>query len=274
MAVTLTGFADEISPDLDEQLAVLQAEGISHLELRSIGGTNVLKLTDAELEEAKAKLSAGGFRVSSVGSPIGKYGVRDDFAAELEHVKRACDIAAFLEAPYIRVFSYFIPGGENHADHRGEVVRRMKELAAVAESRSVTLLLENESAVYGDTDDRCLELLEACRSPRLRLAFDPGNFVMNGVKPVSEALPKLKSYIEYVHVKDAAGESRMFVPAGAGDGELAPFIRHLKDTGFHGFLSVEPHLHKYYPELDNPSRFVRAVRALKGLLDDAGLDWN
>ena len=32
----LSGFADEISPDLDEQLQVLEQEGIGFLELRSV----------------------------------------------------------------------------------------------------------------------------------------------------------------------------------------------------------------------------------------------
>lgn len=155
-----------------------------------------------------------------------------------------------------------------------EVISRMKQLIDAAEVYGVTLLLENESHVYGDIDDRCLDLLESCSSPRLRLAFDPGNFVMNGVKPVSQALPKLQPYLEYVHVKDALGEERMFVPAGEGDGELAPFIRSLKDSGFSGFLSIEPHLHNYLPDLDNPGRFVRAVQALKKLLDAEGIVWN
>jgi hypothetical protein len=35
MTVVLSGFADEISPDPDEQLATLLAESITHLELRS-----------------------------------------------------------------------------------------------------------------------------------------------------------------------------------------------------------------------------------------------
>ncbi|TDG00467.1 sugar phosphate isomerase/epimerase family protein [Paenibacillus piri] len=272
--VTLTGFADEISPDLEVQLAVLKSEGISHIEFRGVNGVNVLKLTDAELNEVKRRLDEEGFRISSVGSPLGKYGIRDDFAEELERANRACEIANRFGSPYIRVFSYFIPEGDEHAVHRAEVVSRMRQLVAVAERHQVTLLLENESAVYGDTDDRCLDILSACGSPRLRLAFDPGNFVMNRVKPVSEALPKLKEYMDYVHIKDASAERRIFVPAGAGDGELPSFIRHLKNTGYSGFLSIEPHLHKYLPEQDDPGRFVQAAQALKRLLEAEGIDWN
>jgi sugar phosphate isomerase/epimerase len=272
--VTITGFADEISPDLEQQMNVMESEGISHIEFRGVYGKNVLKLSDTELEKVKGLLDSRGFHISSIGSPVGKYGIRDNFAVELDNIKRASEIANYLNAPYIRVFSYFIPEGEEASLHREEVISRMKQLIEVAERFDITLLLENESNVYGDTDDRCLDLLEACNSPRLRLAFDPGNFVMNGVKPVSQALPKLESYMEYVHIKDASIEKSIFVPAGEGDGEFVPLIRNFKEKRFSGFLSIEPHLQKYLPDLEGPGQFVHAVKALKALLDAEGIAWN
>ena len=45
----LSGFADEISPVLDEQLRVLEEEGIRHLELRGVWGKNVVALDDGEV---------------------------------------------------------------------------------------------------------------------------------------------------------------------------------------------------------------------------------
>ncbi|MBP1964329.1 sugar phosphate isomerase/epimerase family protein [Paenibacillus aceris] len=272
--ITITGFADEISPDLEVQMSVLESEGLSHIELRGVYGKNVLKLTDDELAKVKGLLDSRGFKISSIGSPIGKYGIRDDFSAEIANITRASEIANYLNAPYIRIFSYFIPEGEEAGKYREEVLSRMKQLIEVADKYQVTLLLENESKVYGDIDDRCLDLLASCNSPRLRLAFDPGNFVMNGVKPVSEALPKLVSFLEYVHVKDASIEKSMFVPAGDGDGEFVSFIKHLKESNFSGYLSIEPHLQKYLPEKDGPGQYVHAVRALKKLLNAEEMAWN
>lgn len=272
--ITITGFADEISPDLEQQMDVLESEGISHIEFRSVYGKNVLKLTDEELQKVKGLLDARGFKISSIGSPIGKYGILDDFSVEIDNIKRASAIANYLNAPYIRIFSYFIPDGEEAGKHREEVISRMKQLIEVADSYDVTLLLENESKVYGDIDDRCLDVLATCNSQRLRLAFDPGNFVMNGVKPVSQALPKLVSFLEYVHIKDASMDKSIFVPAGAGDGEFVPFIQYLKESNFSGFLSIEPHLQKYLPEQEGPEQFVHAVKALKALLSAEDMVWN
>ena len=45
--ITLSAFADEISPDPRTQIDILAACGVHHIEFRSIHGTNVLALDDA-----------------------------------------------------------------------------------------------------------------------------------------------------------------------------------------------------------------------------------
>src|SRR5215217_2603013 len=108
---TLSAFADEISPDLDVQLATLAAEEIGHIEFRGVWNKNVLDLSDAEIAMVKAALAERGVRVSSIGSPIGKINITDDFAPHLERFRRALKVAAMLDAPFPRIFSFFIPAG-------------------------------------------------------------------------------------------------------------------------------------------------------------------
>ena len=38
----LSAFADEIGPDLDEQIRVCKANGVTHFELRGVYGRNVM----------------------------------------------------------------------------------------------------------------------------------------------------------------------------------------------------------------------------------------
>ncbi|MCJ8013505.1 sugar phosphate isomerase/epimerase [Paenibacillus sp. KQZ6P-2] len=270
----LTGFADEISNHLEEQMDVLISEGISHLELRSVYGKNVMELTDGELTQLKSALTERGIRVSSIGSPIGKYPIQEPFAPEIEKIDHALHIAKKLDAPYIRVFSYYIPENEAPEIYRDEVLSRMKQLTDQAERAQIKLLLENESGVYGNNDERCLDILQHCDSACLKLAFDPGNFVMNDIMPMSEAYPLLSSYLEYVHIKDADRQAHIFVPAGEGDGEFQSFVKALMECGYSGFLSIEPHLHKAFPEHDGIERFKIAAQALKKLLQNEGLAWS
>ncbi len=272
---TLTGFADEISPDLDEQLRTLAAEEMRYLELRAVWGTNVLKLNDDELARVKATLDRAGVGVSSIGSPIGKIQITDDFAPHLEDFKRALHAARTLDAPYIRIFSFFIPQGEDPARHRGKVLDRMGRLVRAAEGGGVTLLHENEKEIYGDIPSRCLDILTQIDSPILRAAWDPANFVQCGVRPHTEGYEVLRPYIAYVHVKDALLGSGQVVPAGQGDGQVRETTAALRESGFDGFFSLEPHLQSAgsFSGFSGPDLFRTAVQAFKEILREQGIAW-
>lgn len=271
--VKLTCFADEISHDLEEQLDVLAQEGLAHLELRNVWGKNVLDLTEEELKSIRSVLDQRGFRVSSIASPIGKYPITDEFTPQVAAMQRAIHAAHLLGTPYIRIFSYHPPEDGNLDACREEVLLRMKQLTQLAEQNHVILILENDNQLYGSKDERVLDILQHCNSSALRSAFDPGNFVMNNVKPMDEAYHKLHDYAAYIHVKDATREPRQFVPAGVGEGQMAELLLQLRERGYNGFLSVEPHLHHYMPHASNPKRVVTAVRALKDLLVQAEMAW-
>lgn len=274
--ITLTGFADEISPELDVQLDVLESQGIRHLELRSVWGTNVAHLTGEELLAIKRTLDARGFSVSSIGSPIGKIGVLENFEVHMEDFQRVVNAAHVLGSRYIRIFSFFIPEEADPGDYRDEVLRRMNELVRVAEAEEVVLLHENEKDIYGDNAERCLEILESCESPNLRAAFDPANFVQCGVKPYTEAYPLLEKYVEYMHVKDARFADGHVVLAGDGDGEMKELYQALLDRNYVGFASMEPHLAAAGPfsGFSGPDLFVTAVERFKELLVEVGMPVN
>ncbi|SFK98987.1 Sugar phosphate isomerase/epimerase [Paenibacillus sp. 1_12] len=271
--VKLTCFADEISSDLDEQLDVLEQEGMKYLELRGVWGKNVLELNEDELNQIQAVLQKRGFRISSIASPIGKYLITDPFEPQLEALDKATYAAQFFETPYIRIFSYRLPEGGSVEAYRDEVLHRLKQLTEAASRSGVILILENDSNLYGSTDDCCLDILAHCDSKHMRAAFDPGNYVMNNVQPMRDAYPKISPYTDYVHIKDAVQEPRQFVPAGVGEGQLEELLVKLKERQYDGFLSVEPHLKPYLPEASDSERVITAIRALKGLLEKVDQDW-
>lgn len=275
MVWTLTGFADEISADLEVQLDTLAAEEIRFLELRGVWGKNVLKLDDAELGRVKAALQARGVGVSSIGSPIGKIGIGDDFAPHLADFRRAVWVAQELEAPYIRLFSFFMPEGDDPANHRDEVLDRLGQIVRAAEGSGVTLLHENEKEIYGDVPSRCLDLLTAIDSPVLRAAWDPANFVQCGVRPYQEGFAQLRPYVAYVHVKDAILGTGQVVPAGQGDGEWRETVAALRTSGFDGFFSLEPHLKAggQFGGFSGPDLFRAAAQAFKRVLVEQGVAW-
>ena len=265
----LSGFADEISPDFEAQCRLLSDLGLRYLELRSAWDVNVLDLDCAQLCMAKRILASHGVAVSSIGSPIGKISIEEDFAPHLERMGHAADVARFFHAPYIRIFSFFIPEGADADSYRDEVLRRMRELAAVAEEAGVILLHENEKDIYGDIPRRCLDIVESVGSEHLRLAWDAANFVQVGVRPFTEGYEQLRPHLEYMQIKDAMLETGDVVPSGHGDGELIETFRSLRRDGFDGFFSLEPHLNTTHAlgGFSGPELFTQAWRAFTDILD-------
>ena len=272
---TLTGFADEISPELEEQLETLAQESMGYMELRSVWNTNVLDLSDDELDRIRAATAQRGIGISSIGSPIGKVPVTDPFGPHLERFRRALYAADVMESPYVRVFSFFVPEGQEPGHYREEVIDRMGIMAGEAENAGVTLLHENEKEIYGDVPSRCLEILAGVGSPALRAAWDAANFVQCGVRPYTEGYASLRPYVEYVHVKDALSGSDRVVPAGEGDGQLPDTLSALRASGFDGFFSVEPHLASAgtYSGFSGPELFRKAAGVFKDLLRRQGIEW-
>jgi sugar phosphate isomerase/epimerase len=275
MTAVLSGFADEISADLDEQLATLAAESITHLELRSVWSTNVADLGGAELARVRRALAAAGVRVSAIGSPIGKIDLAAPLAPELERMRHIAGLAGELGTQIVRVFSFFIPPGEPPDRHRQQVIDRMSALTEIAEEHGLVLAHENEKEIYGDRPERCADLIAAVGSPALRATFDAANFVQCGVRPHAEAYALLRPYLVYLQVKDALAATGQVVPAGQGDGEIRETLGALRDSGFEGYVSLEPHLGQAgrFGGFSGPAGFRRAARALKGLLDELSISW-
>lgn len=274
MTFVLTGFADEISPDPAEQLAVLAAESISHLELRSAWSTNVADLDDAQVATLRRELADSGVRVSAIGSPIGKIGIDDPVEPELDRLRRVADVADELGTTIIRVFSFFIPPGHDPSRYRTRVIDRMAALAAVAVEHGLVLAHENEKEIYGDRPERCADIIASVGSPALRATFDAANFVQCGVRPHSEAYELLRPYLVYVQIKDALTTGEV-VPAGQGDGQVPETLGELRDSGFQGYLSLEPHLAMAgrFGGFSGADGFRLAARALKDVLADLSVPW-
>ncbi|MEU7906501.1 sugar phosphate isomerase/epimerase family protein [Actinoplanes sp. NPDC049118] len=272
---TLSGFIDEISPDFTEQCRTAAELGLRYAELRSAWGVNILDLDPGRLGDMRRTLAAHDLEVSSIGSPIGKIFIDEDFAPHLDRMRHAADVAHLFAAPYVRIFSFFLRPGADPAGHREEVIDRMRALARVAEEADLVLLHENEKQIYGDVPGRCLDVVRSVDSPHLRLAWDPANFVQVGVRPYTDGYAVLRPHVAYVQIKDARAADGGVVPAGAGDGEVARTIRALHHDGFDGFFSLEPHLSAGTATggFSGPELFRTAWRSFTDMLKTEGIEY-
>lgn len=271
----LSGFGDEIDPDPAIQLAVLQALGAAHIEVRSAWSTNIVDLADEQLTALERMLRSAGMGVSAIASPIGKVPVALDPEHELRRLRRVIAAAQLLGTRYIRIFSFYAAEWQAPEQARDSVLRRLALLAAEAEAAGIVLLHENEKGIYGDVPSRVLDLVESVGSPALRLAWDAANFVQVGVaRPHDEAYALLRPHLEYLQVKDARLADGAVVPAGEGDGQLAATIGALAADGYRGFVSLEPHLAEGHElgGFSGPRAFGVAARALAQILNQNGVN--
>src|SRR2546423_6580962 len=246
--IRLSAFADEISPDLNEQIAVLRSENIHYLDLRGVWGTNVLDLTDEQVATIKQALDAGGIGVAAIGTPIGKVPIDSSFDEQLHRFERAITLAREFQTPYVRIFSFYPPASlaagsqvAAPADHRDEVLRRVREMTDRARAADVVLLHENERDIYGDTIARCVDLMGSVDDAHFQAALDPANFVVCGQVPYPDAYDALRSWVQYVHVTDVRADGAL-APAGEGVARWPHPLQRLRQGGYDGGFFLEAHL--------------------------------
>ena len=253
---TLSAFADEAAESLDGQIIALQQNGIENIEIRGVDGINIADLNDDQLKTAKEKLRAGGIKVSAIGSPIGKAQITDPPQAEYDRFKRVLDIARTLDAPAIRMFSFYYPLEDGPAKWRDEIMERCGRFLELAQGSGIMLGQENEAHIYGENIELCADLLDTFKG-QYKLVYDPCNFFLCGVDP-REAFNKLSGHIGWMHLKDA--KDGKIVPPGEGDCGLYETLKNRLVNYGPCMLTLEPHL----------TAFVGLASQHQGNEDDLG----
>lgn len=240
----ITGFADEIHPDIEIQVKLLKELSISHLELRSAWGKNIADFTLEEAKKLKKYLTEQEIMVSAIGSPIGKIQITEDFEPHFKTYQKVVELAKLMETPYIRMFSFYIPEEGDKEQYQEAVFARMERMVSYAREQKVILLHENEKGIYGDVAVYCKQLFEKFYGDHFKCTFDFANFVQCG-QDTMEAYELLEPYIEYIHIKDAVLTTGKVTPAGEGDGRVREILVRLDHKGYAGYLSLEPHLAEF-----------------------------
>lgn len=242
--IVLTGFADEIDASLEHQIRVLKKLHMNHVEMRGVDGKNLVDYSEAEAKEIKKRLDDNGISLSAIGSPLGKIGIKEDFAPHMELYKHTVELAHIMGTPNIRMFSFYGTEKEAPTVYREEVMDRLGQFADYAVSNDVVLLHENEKGIYGEMAEGCLDIMKQFYGEHFKAVFDFANFVQ-ARQDTLEAYEMLRPYIAYIHVKDALWKDGSVVPAGYGDGNVKEILKKLKADGYKGYLSLEPHLTEF-----------------------------
>ena len=271
--IKLCAFADEASSALDGQIKALNENNIPYIEVRGINGKSVINFTNEEAKDYCTQLADNGVAVWSIGSPLGKINIDEDFVAYKDKVRHVCELANIFKTQRIRMFSFYKAYGE-----RNKVVDYLNQMVEIGKEFGVYMCHENEKDIYGDVADREVDLLDSVKD--LRCVYDPANFIQSGEK-ADKTLALLHHRADYFHIKDVIEQTQQIVPAGYGDGMVGKLIADISDDKV---LTLEPHLSAFvgFKNIDNTEMkhkfsfatprdaFDAAVNATKDLLAKAG----
>jgi len=273
----LSAFADEVTESFRGQVEFLAKEKVGYIEPRFIDKKNIMDLNAGELKEAKKLIQDHGLKVSAIGSPIGKVQLDEPFQPHLDKFKHAVELAQYFETPFIRMFSYYAPEGKNIDDYRDQVMECMAAKVDVLKDADVIMVHENEANIYGHTAANCVDLVKTVDSPKLRLAYDPANFVWGeGItNNVEVCWPLMKPYVVHVHIKDwKLGGKEVGSMPGQGDGQIKELLTELAAMKYDACMTMEPHLMAggQFGGSTGPELFSKAIAAVRSLADEVGLE--
>ena len=273
---TLSGFSDEISPDPREQCQVASGLGLKYVEIRSAWNVNILDLDADQLATLQQTLKEFDLSVSSIGSPIGKIAIDDDFEPHLERMRHAAEVARAVRRAVHPDLLLLHPRGRRP----GRASRRGAAPDAGAWPRSpssTTWSCCTRTRRRSTATSRAAAWTSSPPSTRRICGWPgtPANFVQVGVRPFTEGYAALRPYVDYIQIKDARLADASVVVAGAGDGEVVETIRALRADGFDGFFSLEPHLADYNATggFSGAELWTSAWQAFTDILTSEGIEY-
>jgi len=215
--------------------------GFHGIEVRGIGDeTNALKTKPFSAE--KVDKTAEKLRSLKLEIPCLSTGCclkfTDKREENLAEISAHADLAAKLNTPYIRILADLTPAPEGEVDD-SFIAEVLKEAAAVAEAKNVTLLVET-NGVYSDTK-RLKNLLDTVNSPAVAALWDMHHPYRYMGETGEETVANLGDYIKFIHVKDSeiVDGKLTYKLMGEGDMPLHEMLSALQKIGYDGYISLE-----------------------------------
>lgn len=171
----------------------------------------------------------------------------------IEVAQRMIDLAAYLNAPFMRVFGGPLPDGMTHAAMNEPTAEVLHSIGTYAAERNVIVTLETHDS-WSDSAN-ILALIKTVALPSVKVLWDIHHTYRSGETP-TQSVTMLGSVIAYVHVKDGrprpdAHEAWELCLIDEGIVPLQEAYTALKQSGYDGYISLEWEK-KWHPEIAEP----------------------
>jgi hydroxypyruvate isomerase len=165
----------------------------------------------------------------------------------LQKIKEGIDLAVKFEAPAVITFTGMKVKGLSHDEMTRNCVETWKAVMPYAEEKGINVCLEHLNSrddshpmkghpgYFGDDVDRCVEMIQAVGSPRMKLLFDIYHVqIMNG--DVIRRLRKYKDVIGHYHTAGVPGRGEL---DETQELNYPAIVKAIVETGFQGYLAQE-----------------------------------
>ena len=223
-------------------LEFAEANHFAAIELRGLMGSLDLpsrpEFATDRLSQTKQELASRGLKIACVSSSSAMHESAPDAREKsLADARRFIDLAAGLNAPYVRVFGNEIKGPKEEVIAR--VAAGMRTLADYAGPRGVTVIIES----HGDfTDSPTLkDVLTRADSPHAALLWDAHHTFASSHEEPEHTVRELGKWIRHTHLKDSVvdGKDRKYVLTGKGDVPIERQVQALRKINYEGYYCFE-----------------------------------
>jgi sugar phosphate isomerase/epimerase len=250
---------------LDQIIAAATESGYEGVEWRGYQDEMELPrasiFTGAERSETRRRFQEAGLQFIGLGSSVRLSDLSPEARRkEREALTAYVDLAAALECRMVRVFGGNLPPETSREQLVPRMAEFLRELADLAASRDVVLVLETHDAF--STGAQVSELLQATGHPAAKALWDLHHPYREG-EPPEKTIQLLASNLYHTHVKDS--KDGCYCLLGEGDVPVAQMLALLCRHGYDGWMSVEWEK-RWHPEIAEPEvvlpQYARRLREL------------
>jgi L-ribulose-5-phosphate 3-epimerase len=238
--------SDAISADFETAVLLGLEWGIEYFELKRIHHKRVPNITDDEVRIIQNVLRSHSVILSTLSPGLFKIPLNRDLIEKELGVEfdKTVALSNKLGTRSIIIFGFERDKLRSEAEAIREIIDVFGRLALRAEREGLTIFLENDRNLWGESPEAVRQILSSVNSPALRLNWDPGNLIgAHPDAPYPTSFELIREFVGHVHVKDAKATENGFTHAMMGSGDVdwvGQFERLLRD-GYPGFCVIEPH---------------------------------
>jgi sugar phosphate isomerase/epimerase len=156
---------------------------------------------------------------------------------------------------------------------RSLMVERVGELVRYGEQRGVVIAIEPHVDDMLDSVGRVLDLLDAIRSPFLKLNFDISHFNVQSV-PYQESVAALAPHTVHTHVKSERGRAphHEFLIPGEAEFDWVGYLHAMREHGYDDYITAEVAIMvQRRPGYDPLAAAEQTYQTLARAFDQAGI---